>query len=49
MRKVDKDYLCIIILSKKESNTKKSTKKGDKLGILHEIKDWVIEVDVEQQ
>ena len=25
------------------------TRKGDKLGILHEAKDWVMEVDVDQQ
>lgn len=40
-----KDYLCVITLSKKESN-KKSTKKGDKLGMLHEARDRVMEVTV---
>ena len=50
VRKVGKDSTAV--LSKKVAVTKRVSQnsgKVDKLGILHEAKDWVMEVDVDQQ
>ena len=45
--KVDKDNTFIFVKQKEQH--KRSSRKNDKLGILHEAKDWEIDVDVVQQ
>ena len=47
VRKVFKDS--ITIFGKEGEQHKTSSRKYNKLGILHEAKDWVMKVDVEQQ
>ena len=46
-QKVAKDR--ILNFAKEGEQCKRSTKKVDKLGILHEAKDWVMETDLDQQ